>query len=305
MTSSSPGLTSIKYPKQLETSSADYVIFTHSEYRSNRTVRGGRVGTGLRDAAAPAANGSRSILLYMPTSTPPTNQSNDWGAVTFDGPLGVLLNDLNHGLITEMDKVNDLSDIKTKENAIARGKSIGNQLTNQFEGAKDKILPSGKQWAINRLASNQPGNANQMMALNKGEIFNPNVEMLYKGTTVRQFSMAFTLVPKSRLEAQVVNDIIKEFKVWSAPSNANNDGMYKVPHIWQVRYESGGSANRNMNIFKKAALTNVAVQSNNGLDMHVAFDDGMPVTTSLSLNFTEVDVITREDQQNAPNNVGF
>ena len=102
-----------------------------------------------------------------------------------------------------------------------------------------------------------------------------------------------------------MNQIVREFKIWASPSNANNDGMYKVPHIWQVRYESAGSANRNMNIFKKAALTNVSTQANNGLAMHAAFDEGMPVTTSLSLNFTEVDVITREDQENAPNNVGF
>ena len=66
-----------------------------------------------------------------------------------------------------------------------------------------------------------------------------------------------------------------------------------------------GAPNPNMNIFKRAALTDVAVQNNSGLNMHMSFDDGMPIITTVSLNFTEVDVITRNDHRNASNNVGY
>jgi len=81
--------------------------------------------------------------------------------------------------------------------------------------------------------------------------------------------------------------------------------MYKIPMVWQVTYMSGSGQNRNMNAFKRAALTNVAVQSNSGMSMHMSFNDGMPIVTSLALTFTEVDVITRNDHDSAPTNVGY
>ena len=142
------------------------------------------------------------------------------------------------------------------------------------------------------------------MAMNKGEIYNPNVEMLYKGPQVRGFSFNFQFAPKSRQEAQTVNSIIMEFKKWSLPE-ATEGGMYKVPHIWNIKYETAGGPNRNKNLFKPCACTAVNVTANNGLDMHMAFDDGMPIITTMSLNFTEVDVITRGDQNEAPNNIGY
>ena len=67
----------------------------------------------------------------------------------------------------------------------------------------------------------------------------------------------------------------------------------------------GNKQNPNMNIFKRAALTDVAVQNNQGLNMHMSFDDGMPIITSLALTFTEVDVITRDDHLKANNSVGY
>ena len=58
-------------------------------------------------------------------------------------------------------------------------------------------------------------------------------------------------------------------------------------------------------MWKTAALESVTTQANNGLDMHMSFAEGMPIITSLTLNFKEVDVITRNDQRDAPNNVGY
>ena len=85
------------------------------------------------------------------------------------------------------------------------------------------------------------------------------------------------------------------FKKWSAPLDLEN-GMFEIPHVWQVTYMTGkGSENKNMNKFKKAACTNVQVQANSSTDMHVAHDGGVPIITSLSLNFMEVDIITRKD----------
>jgi len=132
------------------------------------------------------------------------------------------------------------------------------------------------------------------MALAQGQVYNPNVELLYQMPGMRSFNFSFNFVPKSAAEAQEVNRIILNFKRWSAPRDLEN-GMFEVPHVWQIRYMSGGQPNSNMNKFKKAACVGVTVQANPQTSMHVAHEDGMPVETLMSLNFKEVDIITRKD----------
>ena len=96
------------------------------------------------------------------------------------------------------------------------------------------------------------------------------------------------------------------FKKMSAPSEQGNGGMFEVPYIWQVQYMSAkGTKNVHMNAFKRAALSNITVQANPSSDMHAAFSDGMPVTTSLGLVFQEVDIITREDHDSAGTLQGY
>lgn len=289
----------LTYPKDLQTDHVDYITFTHHEYRTNRNIAGSGVnGTGASNAAAPA--GGPAIVLYMPTSTPAMNAANDWGAKNFDGNLGAMVGNLAAGASETVMGITDVSYDGMKKT----GKKLVGDIQKQFEAGGKLAGGAAKQVGVNFIAGVANMNPNQLLAMSRGEIFNPNVELLYSGPKVRGFSMNFTFVPKSADEAVVVNNIIKEFKKWSAPADIGN-GMYKVPDVWQVTYMHNGDVNKNMNAFKKAALTNVGVQSNPGLDMHMTFPNGMPVLTTLSLNFTEVDVIIREDHDQAPTNVGY
>ena len=136
--------------------------------------------------------------------------------------------------------------------------------------------------------------------MSRGKVYNPNVELLYDQPTFRSFSFQFDFVPKSAEETQAVNNIIKNFKMNSAPEDLQN-GMFKLPYVWQVRYNiGGGGENQFMNKFKPAACTNVAVVANQGTDMHVSHaSDGSPIQTSISLDFMEVEIITRKDHETA------
>ena len=289
----------LTYPKDLQTGQVDFITFTHHEYRTNRNIAGSSVNPeGASNAAAPA-NGS-TIVLYMPTSTPAMNAANDWGAKNFDGNLGALMGNLAAGATNTVMDITDVSYDGMKQT----GKNLVNEVKNQFEAGGKLAGGAAKQVGVNFIAGVANMQPNQLLAMSRGQIFNPNVELLYSGPKVRGFSMSFTFVPKSAEEAVVVNNIIKEFKKWSAPADIGN-GMYKVPDVWQVTYMHNGDVNRNMNAFKKAALTNVGVQSNPGLDMHMTFPNGMPVLTTLSLNFTEVDVIVRGDHDSVDSNVGY
>ena len=62
----------------------------------------------------------------------------------------------------------------------------------------------------------------------------------------------------------------------------------------QVTYMSRWNYNRFMPQFKRAALTDIQVQAKL-VSMYFGFENGCPIVTAMSLTFTEVDVITRNE----------
>jgi len=270
----------LRYPSDLNFNISDYVTFQAHEYRSNASG----------EAGPPV--GSR-IMLYMPNSTPGIANGNSWGTFSFgEGALGRqvggLAGDIADGVYANEIDVNGVVD----------------RVKSRFESIKDDAGPIMRQLGMNAVATVLPGSAAQIMAVTRGQIYNPNVELAYQGPQQRQFSFEFQFIPKNTGESQQINNIIKEFKKLSSPSNLNN-GLLKVPNVWQVTYMSNGSQNPNMNAFKRAALSNVIVKANASSSMHNSFTDGMPVATSLSLQFQEVDIILQEDHDSAPTNQGF
>lgn len=283
----------LRYPQDMS-GLADYIQFKPLEYRANSAaVRGRQGGRGA------AASDGQDVVLYMPNSTPSVGNINNWGPTggAFTGPIGELDKMMASGAVNVIQKQKDLDIRKTINNLKEEfqafkdpGKGLGGPALRQF----------GMQF-VPQLASGMSGA--QLMAMTHGKVYNPNVELLYTAPGMRPFNMVFTFVPKNAGEASTVNQIIKNFKKWSAPDKIDN-GMLKVPHVWQVTYmTSGGQENQNMNKFKLAACTSVTVQANPGTSMHVAHEDGMPIETVLSLSFQEVDIIVREDHDEG--NQGF
>ena len=168
----------------------------------------------------------------------------------------------------------------------------------QIDGVINKGMGAGQQFIVGKVAEAFGlSGAGALTQLQRGEVYNPNVELLYESPQLRSFSLDFIFIPKNIGEARIVNNIIKEFKKWSAPQD--NGTMLEVPHLWTVTYKSGVGQDGFMGKFKKCALTTVSVQHNPQTDMHVTFSDGTPVVTALSLAFQEVDIITRDDHDSA------
>lgn len=247
----------------------DYVTFQHFKYRSNRASRG--MGN------TPAEG--NSIQLYMPTSTPEVANDNGWGAISNPGPIGALQQNAARIIGSE-------GPGKAASNAVQT-------LKDTFAGKGNGLVGLTHQFGVNYLSNKIGMDPNHVTQLGQGKIFNPNIELMYDGPRVRGFNMQFDFIPRSPEEAFAVQNIILEFKTWSAPGG-QGQGMFEVPHVWQVTYFSGGNT-RVMNKFKRAALTKVSVQANPTTDMHSTYTDGMPTSTSMALSFLEVDVVMRED----------
>ena len=259
------------------------MLFTPEEYRSNNA--GG--------AAGPPAQGS-PILLYMPNSTPAVGNEQSWNTTTFEGPLGAIKRDLALGAVNIAQEIGN-------EGSMSQ---IKDDLTAKFKARRGEAGTAVRQAGVNAVASFAGTNANALMAIQRGEIFNPNVELTYQGPGMRSFSFDYNFNPKNPAETNSVSEIIMAFKKNSAPKDLGN-GMLKVPYVWNIKYMSGGGQNTYMHSFKKSALLSVVVQYNAGSDMHQTFVDGMPVTTTLQLTFQEVDIILQDDHDESGSLHGY
>lgn len=283
----------LTYPKELVPANVDYVTFRPFQYRTNQDIVGSDVNGGGRGPSYAAPAVAEPVVLFMPTSSPAVDNQNGWNAVSFEGPLGALKRDLAIGAGSILDSLGSDGSIS----------SISSKLTSQINSAVGNAGEIGKQFGIEVIAGISGNSASNILAIGRGKIYNPNVEMVYQGPQVRGFAFNYIFIPKSEEETQIVNKIILHFKKWSSPKPLN--GMFEIPPVWQIDYMTGGVRNKNMNAFKKSVLTSVSIQDNSQLETHMSYKDGAPITTSMSLIFQEVDIITRNDHEDGRSNRGY
>jgi hypothetical protein len=265
----------LRYPTDGFSGDMDYVAFRHMKYSARRSGAGGAGG---------------DILLCMPRSMPLITNPNGWSRFSFgEGPIGEVKEDL----------FNMAGEFSSQPFHVGASEADKQRGIEKYKGMFDRIIgenlePASRQAILNAAASGLQVNPTQAMSVTQGQIYNPNIELAYTGPQLRSFSFQFEMVPKSAGEASMISNIIGEFKKWSAPQ-ANGNGMYEVPHVWQVSFMSGGGQNQYQNKFKAAALRSISVSDNAGVSFYSAHQGGAPVSTSLGLEFMEVDVITRKD----------
>lgn len=265
----------LKYPQELNEGQVDYVTFTPHEYRSNRS---GETGP---------QTGS-TIILYMPNSTPSAQNANSWGEFSNLGPVGA----------AKLEAMGAIADIGDGIGASMQGQDTSgflDSLKKQAEAIGSNPGGVAKQVALKTVGNSMGFTSNQILSLTRGEVYNPNVELTYNSPARRAFSFSFQFIPKSQQETQMIHRIIKHLKSRSAPEDKN--GMFKIPDVWMVKYMSDGGQNKNMNVFKKMACTDISVQANASSNMHQSFSDGMPISTTMSITFQEIDIITRNDHE--------
>ena len=65
-----------------------------------------------------------------------------------------------------------------------------------------------------------------------------------------------------------------------------------IPSDFEIEYMYRGRRNPYLNRISTCVLKNVNVEY--GGDRYVAFDEGNPQTTKMTLNFTELNIMTKE-----------
>ena len=137
--------------------------------------------------------------------------------------------------------------------------------------------------------------AQEVIDIQRGFIKAPQMELAFKGITKRQFQYSFVMMPKSEMEAEQVEAIVKMFKAHMLPSMTDKDlGVRRldIPSTFDIQYMYDNAENPHLHKISTCVLETMSVSY--GGDRYKAFDGGRPVVTNLSLSFKEMDLITRE-----------
>jgi len=143
-----------------------------------------------------------------------------------------------------------------------------------------------------------PLNATEGLQQVTGLVINPRQQQVFQGVQSRGFDFTFSFAPKNQKEAVEVSNIIRAFRKAAHPSISSNSFL-NIPDEFEIRYykihEDGVVAeNLFLNKIGRCALTAVNVDfTPNGIN--ATFEDGSPVRTSLTLQFSELRPLTRDD----------
>ena len=249
--------------------------FTIVEYQSTKQRNSGslvgspgsrRIGPqGTRDKATHIIS---SIILQMPSNIQDGNAV-DYGESKMNTLIGAAA-----GVVGSTIKgLGEGASEAVQGNQEAAKAKIAN-MTKDIKGAvgtDPSIMEAAKQFTTAKATSAALGvlggnvSAGQLLARQTGNIFNPNMELLFNGPTLRSFNFSFKMTPRSPEEAQEVKNIVRMFKLNMAPKTKNTgsiggSGVFlKTPNVFELRYMKGGREHPFLHKFKQCFLTNISV----------------------------------------------
>ena len=128
---------------------------------------------------------------------------------------------------------------------------------------------------------------NQLLARQSGQIFNPNMELLFNAPSLRNFNFSFKMTPRSADESEEIKSIIRFFKRGMAPKVGGNGLYLNTPNVFELRYRQGNNEHSFLHRFKQCFLTNISVNYT-GDGVYSTYNDGTPVSMIMTLMFKEL-----------------
>ena len=305
--------TALRYPSaeaQPIDADSDYVTFQFFTYappfrrRTRTSTDGGSAGQGLvvsqvdynqnsydkngkatEDNQYAKNSGLPNIIMYMPEDISTGFKAN-WTGKAFTNVGTSILQ--SAGAEGTLDKLEEL------------GKGT-------FE-ALDRTLPIAAAASIRKLVQKVGGDTltnDDIFGGISGAILNPNVELMYSGTDLRNFSLKYKLVPRDFNETVAINQILNTFKKAMLPKldpgavmGTTSPGIFKgfigVPDLCRVAFMKGSKEHPRLPRYKMCAIT--AVDVNYTPDgAYATYKDGQPVAVELTLSFQETKMVFSEE----------
>tara|TARA_B100001250_G_scaffold135580_1_gene115984 strand:+ start:551 stop:1714 length:1164 start_codon:yes stop_codon:yes gene_type:complete len=271
----------VRYPYSAITNTMDFMKFSLYKY-----VRGGGTVTSRNEESLLKKDRLGAVFLPIPSQLVDSNTTDyGQGSLNFIQEAGIEGGSALIGGDTEGAK-----------------KAI-NSLVAGVTGNKDLVSNYAATQAVNSLLGGSLP-FSEVMARSSANVLNPNMELLFKGPTLRNFNFQFKFTPRFQKEAETVRTIIKIFKRNMAPRTQNAQ-LLKTPNIFEIQYI--GKARDYLNRMKLCALRNVTMNYT-GEGNFATYNDGSPISMIMTLSFTELTPIYNEDYaayDNTSDGVGY
>ena len=265
-----------KYPLDLPTTGMDVIKFTMLEFKPRKIGVPGNFGAiQRRQQPGQGRKGIGTVLLPIPGGVNDQNSCN-WGDGTIN-PLQAAGLDVASKTLTE----------GLEKGLSAAGNNI-KAAGNNSQDAKTAVKDIFTAAAI----SVSP---NEILARTQGAVINPNLELLFRGPTLRPFNFTFSMGARNEKESEEIMRILRFFKQGSAPQRTQSQMLIKAPHTFQIEYlYRQKDQNKFLNRIKECALLSIGVNytPNNN---YATFGNGAPTSIEMTLSFKELDPVFNDD----------
>ena len=284
--------TVLRYPLKVFTEETDYLQIDVQEYVPIGSGRGAT--TNFQSlTSAPEDRFRRNstkrpistVLLPIPANIQDGNavnynddQLNSLTAAGAAGAMNFMKGSADAGLNFEEQKKNFERSVQGIVNDSGVNLSVAQNLVNKYLAGQAVSLFGGNV------------TLQQLLARQSGEIFNPNMELLFNGPTLRAFKFSFKMMPRNRDESDQVKNIIRTFKKNMSPKTGQTRAFLDTPNIFELRYRQGRTEHKFLNKFKQCFLQDVSVNYT-GEGNYATYGDGTPISMIMDLTFKELEPI--------------
>lgn len=290
----------LRYPYAAITNKTDYLQLDIIKYeaagRGLVSVAGrrrpvGRGNTTNQQITSGSARIGDSILLPMPSNI------QDGNSVKFaDDSLNGIVAAAVKGSTAIMEAGGEGVSGMAKASLTSMQQQFGTFFNQYGEDLRSIIIKSLAAQSVNIFGGNVT--VDQLLARQSGEIFNPNMELLFNGVTLRTFKFSFKMTPRNAKESDQVKFIIRSLKRNMAPQAGSSNTFLKTPNIFELRYKRGTEPHPFLHKFKQCALTDINVNYT-GENVYATYGDATPVSMIVDLTFRELEPIYESDYVNS------
>tara|TARA_Y100000114_G_scaffold1975_1_gene1622 strand:+ start:175 stop:1131 length:957 start_codon:yes stop_codon:yes gene_type:complete len=230
---------------------------------------------------APTKRLLESIALYMPAQVS-LNQKSNYGEIEIGNAVAAALAGAKGGATAEEGFFNTVGGVLS---------GVGGSMSESATAALRKAVDVGA------------SGAKAAFELQSGTVLNNRLETVFEGVEKREFSFQFRFLPRSENEAKTVDRIVNIFRFYMAPSfggDPSTSRTFIVPATFNIQYHYSGGQNMFLNKIGECVLTNMDVTFGGERPQFfkptsgVNGDGAPPVETNITLNFKELELMTRE-----------
>lgn len=226
-----------------------------------------------------------TVCLPMHSGISDSN-SVGWGNDSLN-PVQAAFGQLASNAITDLSQVQGFQDVIN---------SAGNLMSGAIDILQTGLSdPNAKQYITQYFAGQAVG-AN-IVGRTTGLTLNPNLELLFTGPNLRTFSYSYKLTPRDSKESEEIKKIILFFKKAMAAQKSNSGLFLKTPSVFKLQYIYGKTGEQHpfLNKIKTCALTSFNVDYTPDGNYMTYNDDGSMTSYNISMSFSELEPIYRDD----------